>query len=119
MCIRDRDNTVNAIAIPGKITMWGDVLINCLEEDSIAPHSGVGGCTPRPKKLKPAAATIILATPIVADTIIGEKEFGNKCFTIVCNLPQFIETAASMYSFSLTFSICALSLSLIHIFSGN
>ena len=52
---------------------------------------------------------IIWATPMVEVTIIGEKELGIRCLTMICSLLQLIDRAASMYSFSRTLSICARS----------
>src|SRR6478735_1176443 len=42
----------------------------------ITPSEGVGGCTPRPKKLSPASITTPKATPTLAWTRIGAPMFG-------------------------------------------
>ncbi|MOA38650.1 hypothetical protein D3C78_1603570 [compost metagenome] len=43
------------------------------------PHSGVGGCAPRPKKLKPAVSRIAVPMPKVACTVIGVRQLGKMC----------------------------------------
>lgn len=42
----------------------------------MAPHSGVGAGTPRPRKLKPVAVIMVVATLMVACTMIGARQFG-------------------------------------------
>ena len=46
--------------------------------DSIAPHSGVGACTPRPMKERPAAVRIRLATFMDAATMEGEMRWAAR-----------------------------------------
>ena len=48
----------------------GAYLIYSLPELNIAPHSGFGGCAPRPKKLSEAIEIIAPPKSIVAITII-------------------------------------------------
>ena len=55
-------NTANMIAIPGKAVRCGASLKKSLPVESIAPHSGVGAFTPRPRKLKPDVERIADAT---------------------------------------------------------
>ena len=47
--------TVTVIAIPGTTAICTPVQKYFLAELNMAPHSGVGGCAPSPKKLKEAA----------------------------------------------------------------
>ena len=61
-------------------------------------------------KDKPAAIVIVCATPIVAWTINGEIQFGNKWLNIIFPFPQLMDTAASTYSLSRSFIICARSI---------
>ena len=71
----------------------------------MAPHSGVGGCTPRPIKLSPAAMVMVWATPIVACTMIGEMQLGSRWLMMMRRLLQLMDWAASIYSLSLSFII--------------
>jgi len=64
--------------MPGKIVRCGAISKNWRPSDSIAPQLGVGACTPSPKKLKPASATMADAIPNVASTMIGAMMFGNR-----------------------------------------
>src|SRR5699024_7731448 len=55
--------TTSNMARPGKVTTHGEFCNACLPSLNIAPHSGVGGCAPNPRKLSPAASKI--AVPIL------------------------------------------------------
>jgi hypothetical protein len=46
---------------------------------TIAPHSGVGGWTPNPRKLNPAAVNMEAAVRKVVKTTMGAKELGKIC----------------------------------------
>jgi Uma2 family endonuclease len=52
-------NTVAMIARPGKTVSHQALAGYCRFSASVPPHGGVGGCTPSPKKLRPASARII------------------------------------------------------------
>ena len=56
--------------------MYGYVRIYPRAPASIAPHSGSGGCTPRPMKLKDAQNNNAAARRDVQLMIIGITEFG-------------------------------------------
>src|SRR3972149_3598080 len=55
--------TVIMMASPGTVVRWGATNRKCLPSLIIAPQEGVGGATPRPRKLNPASATIARAIP--------------------------------------------------------
>src|SRR5262249_61210792 len=44
----------------------------------ITPHSGVGGCRPTPKKLKPAVFKMAQEIFVVDWVMSGERELGSK-----------------------------------------
>ena len=73
----------------------------------IVPHSGVGGCTPRPTKLSIAPIKMAFPTFMVIVTIRGEIEFGIMYFDKMCHVLLLMDLAASTYSISLTVSIDA------------
>ena len=50
--------------------------MNSRESASIVPHSGVGGCAPRPRKPRPAASRMASETPSAAWTISGARQLG-------------------------------------------
>ena len=50
--------------------------ISSRPSDTIEPHSGVGGTTPRPRKERPAKVMMALPTSSVTSTISGPIEFG-------------------------------------------
>ncbi len=68
---------VTRIARPGKVTIQGCERMNSRESASIEPHSGVGGCAPRPRKPSAAASRMASETPSVACTISGPRQFGS------------------------------------------
>src|SRR5438270_11539922 len=67
--------TVRKIASPGIVAThhWARRSRPLL---TIAPHSGVGGVAPSPRKLKPAPVAIAAPTSIVARTIILGRMLG-------------------------------------------
>src|SRR6185436_11673092 len=78
--IRLNPITAITIAIPGKIARNGAVCRYRTVFVSIVPHSGVAGsCGPRPRKPRPAASMIAVASARVAATITGEIAFGTMC----------------------------------------
>ena len=62
------------------------------------PHSGVGGCTPSPRKLRPAAPIITMPMLIVENTMTGEMALGKICLKIIFALLQLMAVDASKYS---------------------
>ena len=50
----------------------------------ILPHSAVGGCAPRFRKLSPASSIIIVPMSSMAVTRIGPRIFGRICRRIIC-----------------------------------
>ena len=50
--------------------------MNSRPSESMAPHSGMGGAMPSPKKLSPAAVMITSPTPSVACTMTGARALG-------------------------------------------
>ncbi len=69
------------IARPGKIIRWGAVKILERSAASIAPHSGVGGVAPRPRKPSAAASRMTVAIPRVPRTTRGVRAFGMTLVT--------------------------------------
>src|SRR5690625_2165516 len=67
------------MAMPGQVTTQWLTRQNCWAELSIAPHSGVGGWAPIPRKERPAAERIAPASERVTWTMIGPIELGMMC----------------------------------------
>src|SRR2546430_7231159 len=68
--------SVSESAIAGASTMGGEMRMAWKPAAAIAPQDGVGGGTPRPRKLRKASKRMAMGTPMVAWTIIGPSEFG-------------------------------------------
>src|SRR6266545_6692257 len=89
--------TVIAIARPGNNPIQIATRMNWRPSASITPHSGVGDCGPRPRKL--SAAPVKIAPPMPMDdmTMIGATTFGKMCPNII-RRPLIPSTrAASIY----------------------
>ena len=71
------------MARPGNKVNHQAISIKFLDWDKISPQLGVGGCTPKPKKLKLDSTKMAEATPKVAETKIGAKLLGKICFKIM------------------------------------
>ena len=54
-------------------------IMNCCPAESILPHSGVGGCTPSPRKDKPAMDMMVSPMLMEPWTSSGVKAFGTTC----------------------------------------
>jgi hypothetical protein len=68
------------IATPGKIARYGAVSRFLRPSPlSIAPHVGVGGGVPSPRKLRAASMTMAFPSHTVAMTRIGANTFGRMC----------------------------------------
>jgi hypothetical protein len=65
------------------VTAQWETRIKGRAAEIMLPHSGVGGCAPIPKKLKPAADKIAPARDRVAITIMGFRELGRMCRKII------------------------------------
>ena len=63
--------------------MCGAVRINSLPLASMEPHSAVGGEMPRPIKLRLAQLRIALPILMVTRTIIGARQLGMICLTMM------------------------------------
>ena len=74
--------------------------MNWRASESIEPHSGRGGRTPRPTKLNPATFIILRPILMVDCTINGPIEFGRMCTRIILRSLDPYERAASMNSIS-------------------
>lgn len=66
-------NSVRAIKIAGKAVNGQKSRIYLRPTARIEPHSGVGGCTPRPIKLRPEIAKMHPPIRNVASTITGDN----------------------------------------------
>ncbi len=68
--------TTSVIAMPGYIINCGALRKNNRPSLSIVPHSGVGGCAPRPRKLTPEIASINAPSSSVARTMTDGMTLG-------------------------------------------
>src|SRR5215469_8680502 len=68
--------TATKMARPGKSDTWGASIRYARPSLTIFPHSGVGGCTPKPRKERIAARRIAVAICIDEKTSSGETELG-------------------------------------------
>ncbi len=64
------------IANPGKTSAQGAVLMNWNPSWSIPPQLGVGGCSPTPRKLRPASVRRANPSASAIWMMIGEATFG-------------------------------------------
>src|ERR1700690_1053466 len=85
--VRLNANTDIRIARPGKVTTHHALWMNSSALASIEPHSGVGGCAPRPRNPSAAASRIALEKPSVACTIRGAAQFGSTQSNMMRNVP--------------------------------
>ena len=76
---------------------------------NIAPHSGVGGCAPTPRKPIPAVVSSALPKFIVVSIISGETTLCNICDTIIRPFVLPRDLAASTYSLFLIDSVSLLA----------
>ena len=72
---------------PGKVTTHQARKMNSRASASMVPHSGVGGCAPRPRKPRAAASRMAVEMPSVACTISGAAQFGSTSLNISRKLP--------------------------------
>ncbi len=64
------------MARPGKMSAQGDELMNWKPSWSMPPQLGVGGCSPTPRKLKPASARSAKPRDSASWMMIGEATLG-------------------------------------------
>ena len=84
------------IAAPGKQKTHQAPLVKYLYESaSIAPHSGVGGCAPSPRKPSAAASRMAKAIASVVGTINGGRLLGTIWLARTCQPLQPRPCAAS------------------------
>ena len=67
---------------------------------SMAPHDGVGGGTPNPRKLRADSARIATPSPKVTTTMIGAAILGRMWRAMICQSWHPMARATSMYWFS-------------------
>ena len=73
-------NTASISTAPGKkLTHHSPLTMNCAPSATRMPHSGVGGRTPRPMKLRPAALRMAQPMFRLTCTIAGGSALGNRC----------------------------------------
>src|SRR5918995_1076647 len=70
-----KQKEVKKIITPGRTPTPGLIQIDWRSVFSIRPQSGVGGCTPKPRKFKPAEIIMLTLTRLVAKTRIGPSTF--------------------------------------------
>ena len=76
----------------------------------MAPHSGVGGVIPTPRKLREEAEMMLDPTLSVVCTIIGLRQLGMICLRIIFQVGSPMAYPDSTYSISLTVIIEALAI---------
>ena len=72
--------------------------MNPRPSESIAPHSGVGGCAPKPRNDRDAPTMIAVATPRVDTTTSGARMFGKMWRDMIWRCPTPITREASTNS---------------------
>jgi hypothetical protein len=85
--MRLKASTVIRIARPGKVTTHQARRMNSRASASMAPHSGVGGWAPTPRKPSAAASSTAEEKPSVAWTISGGMQFGSTVISISRKMP--------------------------------
>ncbi len=94
------------MATPGKIVRCGASNRCDRPASSIVPQLGVGGWTPRPRKLSDASAIIAPAMPSVAWTMTEGNAVGSTCRTTIRAERAPSARAACTYSSSRARSTC-------------
>ena len=107
---RFKARTVNIMARPGKRHIQPEERIYDLPSESMAPHSGVGGVIPTPRKLREEAEMMLDPTLSVVCTIIGLRQLGMICLRIIFQVGSPMAYPDSTYSISLTVIIEALAI---------
>src|SRR5579883_1121750 len=84
---RLKASTVTRIMRPGKVTAHQARSINSRESASMVPHSGCGGCAPRPRKPRAAASRMAEEKPSEAWTMRGARQFGSTVANMRRSVP--------------------------------
>ena len=71
------------MAIPGKVDIHQALPMYWRPSDSIRPQVTVGGWTPRPRKLSAASASMVVATTMLASTMIEPVTLGRMCLNMI------------------------------------
>src|SRR5690606_29810185 len=95
---RLKARTVIRMASPGKVTTHQALCTNSRALASMLPHSGVGGCAPRPRNPSAAASRIAVEKPSVAWTMSGAMQFGSTVTNISRASPAPLTREAVTYS---------------------
>ena len=74
--------TVN-MASPGKVEIHHARPSTSRPTATISPHSGVGGCAPSPRKLRPAPTEMAWPNSSVESTSSGIAMFGSTCRNMI------------------------------------
>ncbi len=98
------DSTVSMIIAPGMIASRGCVFSSSTPSVIIVPQEELGGCTPAPRKERPASNSMLLAIVRVKKTMIVEARLGSSSPNITRSGPAPWAIAASTNSFSLSAS---------------
>src|SRR5215472_18503889 len=104
---RLKPSTVTMIASPGRVARCGESRMYDKPKASVAPQLGVGGGTPRPRKLSAASVVIAVPMPSVASTSSGAAALGRMCPSTIRGPVSPITRAASTNSSCLSASALA------------
>src|SRR5262249_20946651 len=101
-----KPKTASEIATPGHTAIHGArSMYGRPEPDSIAPHDGYGGGTPKPRNESADSARMTAPRPIVARMMIVAATFGSKWRTMMRACPQPMARAASTNWLCITLSV--------------
>src|SRR2546427_12886178 len=96
--MRFTPRTVTRIARPGNVVNHHASVMYSRASETITPHVGVRPPTPRPKKLNPDSARIVVATENVAITMMTPRTFGTRWRRRIRDGDAPIARAARTYS---------------------
>ena len=102
-------STVTKIDAPAPTASHGFIDSSVLPVLSIAPHDGVGGCVPSPRKLSAASVSTAVANVSVNCTITTGNRFGMTARAMMCTGPPPRTRAASTNSRSRSDAVIALT----------
>src|SRR5437588_96520 len=94
------DNTVSTIAMPGMIASHGAVAMRSWPSAISVPQDALGGCTPAPRKERPASVRMLFAMISAKKTRIEDATFGSSSVNITRSGFAPWAVAASTNSFS-------------------
>src|SRR5687768_9142770 len=99
-------NTASDIANPGQIAIQGARNMYVRPEpDSIAPHDGCGGGTPKPRNESADSARMMAPRPMVARMMMVAATLGRMWRRMMRGWPQPVARAASTYALDMTASV--------------